>query len=134
MRSFGWYILEDWGSVCCWLGQRELVCFEYAVKELRFPPRKLGCDGFRGTTICRVMASFHNFMFFIYKFIFQFIVFLFLFCLAKKWTGGRGSCLPWPSPRSGLCPYLVLVPLEWITMPLLGWWSGLLWVCQRTLN
>ena len=45
--------------------------------------RKLGCDGFLWTTICRVMTSFHNFMFFIYFSIYGIFIFYF-FCLAKK--------------------------------------------------
>ena len=50
---------------------------------------------FTGNNICSVIASFHNFMFFIY---FQFIVFLFIylfFCLAKK--GGHGTLTPSPT-------------------------------------
>ena len=37
-----------------------------------FFPRKLGCDAFPGTTICRVTASFHNFIFFTYFSIYYF--------------------------------------------------------------
>ena len=43
---------------------------------------------FPGTTICRVMASFHNFMFFIYCSIY--CIFILFFLLSKKVVG------PWP--------------------------------------
>ena len=66
----------------------DLVCFEYTVKELRFFPRKLGCDGFPWNHYMQsdgFFSKFHvslffNLLYFIYYF----------FCLAKKWEK------PWP--------------------------------------
>ena len=40
--------------------------------------------------ICRVMASFHNIMFFIYYSIY------YIFCLARKWGRGEHGPLPFP--------------------------------------
>ena len=42
------------------------------LRSCDFFSRKLGCDDFPVTTICRVMASFHNFIFFIYFSIYYF--------------------------------------------------------------
>ena len=67
------YIFCKICSVCCWLGRRELFFFNnLLLRSCDFFPRKLGCDAFPGTTICKVTASFHNFIFFTYFSIYYF--------------------------------------------------------------
>ena len=51
------------------------------LRSCNFFPVNYGAMVFPGTTICRVMASFHNFMFFIYFSIY--CVSISFFCLAK---------------------------------------------------
>ena len=65
------------------------VLIEYAVMELRFfSPVNQGAMVFSGTVTCRLMASFHNFMFLIYFSIYCFFVF-FAQQKSEGW-GGHG--------------------------------------------
>ena len=65
---------------------------------------------FPGTIMCRVMSSFHSFMFFIH---FSIYCFLFFFFLAKKWEGPWPPCPPPPS-LTQLLIYQNLFLLLWI--------------------
>ena len=58
---------------------------------------------FPGTTTCRVMASFYNFMSFICFSTYCIFIYLFIFCLAKKCVcvcGGGGMASLAPSRRA----------------------------------
>ena len=87
----------------------DLVCFEYTVKELRFFPRKLGCDGFPWNHYMQSDGFFSKFH--VFFFIFQFTVFYLLFFLLSKKVGE--AMAPW-SPRQ--CdPWLRQISLNFKT-------------------
>ena len=56
---------------------------------------------FRGTTECRVMASFHNFMFFIYCSIYCIFIYLFIYFFAWQKSGGPWAA--WLPRRRCIC-------------------------------
>ena len=63
-----------------------MVCFEYAVKELQFFPRKLGCDGFPWNHYVLSDGFFSQFNVF---YLFFNLLHFYFFWLSKK-KGGHG--------------------------------------------
>ena len=80
------------------------------LRSCNFFPRNQGAMVFPGTTICRVMASFHNFMFFIY-----FLIDCNFFCLAKKGGIPLINVVP--------CPLINVVPVVQCWSMALLWFS-----------
>ena len=97
-RHLSYVVLVDifWKieEVCCWLGQRELVCFEWAVMELRFFPPYIRVQWFSLEPL--YVEWWFLFTISCFLFIFQFIVFLFIyfFPLAQIGVGGHGPLAP----------------------------------------